>query len=92
MSVMNCARSKATYVFRLSFIQFQVYCMEYLESNMSWLKTELGKVKGKYLLFDCPGQVELYTHNNAVKSIVAELIKMDVRLVSVHLVDSHYCR
>jgi len=66
--------------------------MEYLESNISWLKSELGKVKGKYLLFDCPGQVELYTHNNAVKNIVAELVKLDVRLVAVHLVDSHYCR
>ncbi|XP_060558648.1 GPN-loop GTPase 2-like [Ruditapes philippinarum] len=68
-----------------------VYCMEYLEKNIDWLKKELEKVKDKYLLIDCPGQVELYTHNNAVRNIVAELVKMDIRLVSVHLVDSHYC-
>lgn len=53
---------------------------------------ELEKVKDKYLLIDCPGQVELYTHNNAVRNIVSELLKVDIRLVAVHLVDSHYCR
>lgn len=68
-----------------------VYCMEYLEKNIDWLKTELEKVKDMYLLIDCPGQVELYTHNNAVRNIVSELVKMDIRLVAVHLVDSHYC-
>ena len=68
-----------------------VYCMEYLEKNIEWLKSELEAVKEKYILFDCPGQVELYTHNNSVRNIVSELVKMDMRLVSVHLVDSHYC-
>lgn len=68
-----------------------VYCMEYLEKNIDWLKGELKKVEGKYLLIDCPGQVELYTHNNSMKNIVAELTQMDVRLVACHLVDSHYC-
>lgn len=68
-----------------------VYCMEYLEKNLDWLKNELAKLGDKYLLIDCPGQVELYTHNNAVKNITAELLKMDIRLVAVHLVDSHYC-
>ncbi|WAR00353.1 GPN2-like protein [Mya arenaria] len=68
-----------------------VYCMEYLEQNMSWLEEELARVKGRYLLIDCPGQVELYTHNTAVHNIVQRLIKMDIRLVAVHLVDSHYC-
>ena len=69
-----------------------IYCMEFLEKNLDWLKTELDKVAGKYLLFDCPGQVELYTHHNSVKNILGQLQKWDYRLVAVHLVDSHYCR
>lgn len=68
-----------------------VYCMEYLEKNIDWLKKEIEKLGDKYILVDCPGQVELYTHNSAVKNIVAELVRMDVRLTAVHLVDSHYC-
>lgn len=69
-----------------------IYCMEFLEKNLDWLKTELDKVNGKYLLFDCPGQVELYTHHNSVKNVLAKLQEWDYRLTAVHLVDSHYCR
>uniref|UniRef100_K1QV28 GPN-loop GTPase 2 n=1 Tax=Magallana gigas TaxID=29159 RepID=K1QV28_MAGGI len=36
-----------------------IYCMEYLEKNIDWLQSELTKQKGKYLLFDFPGQLEL---------------------------------
>jgi len=70
-----------------------VYCMEYLEKNLDWLLTKISSdLAGKYLIIDFPGQVELYTHNNAVKNIVARLEKEgEVRLAAVHLVDSHYC-
>lgn len=68
-----------------------IYCMEFLEKNLDWLKGELDKVAGKYLLFDCPGQVELYTHHNSVRNVLAQLQQWDYRLVAVHLVDSHYC-
>ncbi|XP_794415.1 GPN-loop GTPase 2 [Strongylocentrotus purpuratus] len=68
-----------------------VYCMEYLEKNLDWLKGQLDKFKDHYFLFDCPGQVELYTHHNSVRNIVTQLQKLNFKLVSVHLVDAHYC-
>ncbi|RUS80609.1 hypothetical protein EGW08_011619 [Elysia chlorotica] len=68
-----------------------VYCMEYLEQNIDWLKDKLSALKDKYLLFDFPGQVELYTHHNSVKNILEKLTSWDIRLTAVHLVDSHYC-
>lgn len=69
-----------------------VYCMEYLEKNIDWLKKGLESLGNKkYLLFDLPGQVELYTHHTSVRNIVAQLQKWDYRLVASHLVDSHYC-
>ena len=43
-----------------------IFCMEYLEKNLDWLKKKLSSYGDQYFLFDCPGQVELYTHNNAV--------------------------
>ncbi|KAJ1727427.1 GPN-loop GTPase 2, partial [Coemansia biformis] len=42
-----------------------VYCIEYLEKNMGWLLDQLKPYADDecYFIFDCPGQVELYTHN-----------------------------
>ena len=35
-----------------------VYCLEFLDENVSWLLTRLSELKDdSYLLFDCPGQV-----------------------------------
>jgi len=68
-----------------------VYCMEYLEKNLDWLKEKLEAYKGYYFIFDLPGQVELYTHHDSVRNITEELTKMNYRLCAVHLVDSHYC-
>ncbi|KAI7806147.1 GPN-loop GTPase 2 isoform X2 [Triplophysa rosa] len=68
-----------------------IYCMEYLEANLDWLEAKLQHHQDCYVLFDCPGQVELYTHHNSVKNIFAQLSKWNFRLTSVHLVDSHYC-
>lgn len=43
----------------------------------------------KYLIFDCPGQVELYTHQNSIAKIIRKLEKdCDARLCSVSLMDS----
>ncbi|XP_064381089.1 GPN-loop GTPase 2 [Dromaius novaehollandiae] len=68
-----------------------IYCMEYLEANFDWLQEKLAAFRGHYYLFDCPGQVELYTHHSALKNVFAQLAKWNFRLAAVHLVDSHYC-
>ena len=49
-----------------------------------------------YIIFDCPGQIELYTHDESFRKIVAKLTNrretnIDLRLVAVYLVDAHYC-
>ncbi|NWY52365.1 GPN2 GTPase, partial [Chionis minor] len=68
-----------------------IYCMEYLEANFDWLQEKLAAFRGHYYLFDCPGQVELYTHHHALKNVFTQLAKWNFRLAAVHLVDSHYC-
>jgi len=71
-----------------------VYCMEYLLEHCDWLVEQLSspELAHCYILFDCPGQVELYTHHTAVHDIVVKLQKaLDFRLCSVHLLDSFYC-
>lgn len=68
-----------------------IYCIEYLEKNIDWLEAKLKELSGHYFLFDCPGQVELYTHHNSVRNVVRRLEKWDFRLTAVHLVDAHHC-
>ncbi|NWI79845.1 GPN2 GTPase, partial [Dryoscopus gambensis] len=68
-----------------------IYCMEYLQANADWLRDRLQALRGHYVLFDCPGQVELYTHHEALKNVFGQLAKWNFRLAAVHLVDSHYC-
>lgn len=58
-----------------------VYCMEFLESNFSWLRDRIDELDGRYLVFDLPGQVELYTHHNALHNLLVRLQReLDVRV------------
>lgn len=68
-----------------------IYCMEFLETNFDWLLNQIKSSKSNYFIFDCPGQVELYTHHQSVKNIFGKLEKLGYHLSVVHLVDSHYC-
>ncbi|KAF3624043.1 GPN-loop GTPase 2 [Capsicum annuum] len=70
-----------------------VYCMDYLMKNIDWLESRLKPLlKEHYLLFDFPGQVELFFLHENAKNMIMELIKkLDLRLTAVHLVDAHLC-
>jgi GTPase SAR1 family protein len=79
-----------------------VYCMEYLEAHVEEIvemlqeriQQELEETDRPdiYLLLDLPGQVELYTHGNAIPKLLAKIVKvLDLRLVAVQLIDAHYC-
>ncbi|KAL4423370.1 hypothetical protein ABPG77_004301 [Micractinium sp. CCAP 211/92] len=71
-----------------------VYCMDYLESNLDWLREQLAplEAEGAYLLFDLPGQVELFTLHGSLRRIVDVLTrKWRYRLAVVQLVDAHLC-
>ncbi|WPK25478.1 hypothetical protein PUMCH_002795 [Australozyma saopauloensis] len=68
-----------------------MYAMESLDRSalegLADIWTEIGK--SDYLIFDCPGQVELFTHHNSFFQIFRLLTKKsDARLCSVSLVDS----
>ncbi|KRZ10451.1 GPN-loop GTPase 2, partial [Trichinella pseudospiralis] len=74
-----------------------VLCMEYVEKNLEWL---VEKIKGKqredntcrYIIFDFPGQAELYTHCTMVRDIIHYFQnQLDFRLAVVNLIDSTAC-
>ncbi|KAK6345935.1 hypothetical protein TWF730_010274 [Orbilia blumenaviensis] len=67
-----------------------VYSLEELEENVEWLEEGLMQFGQDYIIFDCPGQVELFTHHNSLRNIFVKLEKLGYRLVVVHLLDSHH--
>ncbi|KAA8491837.1 GPN-loop GTPase 3 [Porphyridium purpureum] len=69
-----------------------VWAMEYLVDNLDWLTDIIQEqlVEGDYVLFDCPGQIELYTHYNIMRRITNALVELGMRLCSVFLIDSSY--
>ena len=72
-----------------------LFAIEFLEENFEWLEFKLNNLSKKYsnayFLFDFPGQIELYTHHKSIKNIIDKLTKLDFRLCTVNLIDSHYC-
>lgn len=49
-------------------------------------------LKDHYLLFDFPGQVELFFLHANAKNVIEKLVKkLNLRLTAMHLVDAHLC-
>eukprot|EP00128_Syssomonas_multiformis_P002449 Colp12_sorted_trinity150504_noHs@14960 len=67
-----------------------IYCMEFLIQNLDWLNEELGNYEDDYLLFDLPGQIELYTHFGIMRELVTFLHRNDYRVCGVYLIDSQF--
>ncbi|KAF8165413.1 GPN-loop GTPase [Crassisporium funariophilum] len=67
-----------------------VYCFEYLMQNMDWLEEELGGFEDDYLIFDCPGQIELYTHHPFLPTLVQNLTRMGIRVCATYLIESQF--
>jgi GTPase SAR1 family protein len=59
-----------------------VFCFEYLAANADWLADQLAPLTDAhtYLLIDCPGQIELFTHHEAVRTVTDALSdRLDLR-------------
>ena len=67
-----------------------IFCMEFLMENLPWLEEELGEGEDDYFLFDCPGQIELYTHLDVMKKFVDLLQSWNFRVCAIFLLDSHF--
>ncbi|KAJ3490311.1 hypothetical protein NLI96_g1554 [Meripilus lineatus] len=67
-----------------------VYCFEYLLQNMDWFDEELGGYEDDYLIIDCPGQIELYTHHPFLPTLVRHLSRLGIRTCAVYLLESQF--
>jgi GTPase SAR1 family protein len=69
-----------------------LYTMEYLLENLDWLHEALESFQeDDYLLLDCPGQVELYTHCPVMRRLTDRLAQWGYEsVVSVFCVDAAF--
>ncbi|XP_010440620.1 PREDICTED: GPN-loop GTPase 3 [Camelina sativa] len=69
-----------------------MYCMEYLEDSLhDWVDEELENYRDDdYLIFDCPGQIELFTHVPVLKNFVEHLKQKNFNVCVVYLLDSQF--
>ena len=70
-----------------------LYCINFLEQNIDWLRIKLEKHKNKYYIFDTPGQIEIFTLSESFKKIIKfltnEKIGYGIRLCVVNLIESN---
>lgn len=76
--------------------------MEFLLSRSDWLLEALGDYEDDYLIFDLPGQIELYSHISVMVKLIQLLQSQGYswkwrliliaryHLCAVYLLDSHF--
>ena len=57
-----------------------LYALEELEHNGDWLEAGLKGLGEDYVLFDCPGQVELFTHHSSLRNVFFRIQKLGYRV------------
>lgn len=63
----------------------------YLLNNLDWLEDELGAYEDDYLIIDCPGQIELYTHIPLLPRLANYLsTNLNFRVSATYLIDSQF--
>jgi GTPase SAR1 family protein len=70
-----------------------IYCMEYLLNNLDWLQDHLDSFgDDEYLILDCPGQLELYTHIPLMRNIIDRMRMWgyEASMVAVFLIDTTF--
>jgi GTPase SAR1 family protein len=69
-----------------------MFCMEYLEDNLDdWLADQLeGYTEDDLVIFDCPGQLELYSHHSAFKSFTKQMNDWGWKMVCVYVLDAQF--
>lgn len=68
-----------------------IYCMEYLIDNIEWLEDKLDAyIDNDYLVFDLPGQIELYTHFTFMTTLIRKLESWSFRIQALYLLDSQF--
>lgn len=66
-----------------------VFALEYFIDNIEWLEEQCDDfLEDDLLIFDCPGQIELFTHLPVMSRLVNSLQNLGFNMCAVYCVDS----
>eukprot|EP00834_Sanchytrium_tribonematis_P001623 NODE_41_length_34096_cov_2.002235.p19 type:complete len:242 gc:universal NODE_41_length_34096_cov_2.002235:33162-33887(+) len=63
-----------------------LYCFEYLLKNLDWISDNFN-FEADFLVCDCPGQIELYSHLNIMPTLIALFENMGYQQLVLHITD-----
>lgn len=64
--------------------------LRYLSDNFDWFEEQLASFgDDDYLILDCPGQIELYSHVNVMRRVADVLAREGFNVCGVFLVCTH---
>ncbi|KAG4303109.1 hypothetical protein PCK1_000447 [Pneumocystis canis] len=68
-----------------------IYCFDFLMNHLDWLEEEITGLENDYLVFDMPGQIELYTHIPILPMLAKHLnLHLGFRLCAAYLLESQF--
>lgn len=67
-----------------------VFCLEYLLEHFDWFDDHLIDIEDDYLIIDCPGQIELYTHLNVMVQFIKHLQQLNYNVCVVYIQDAQF--
>lgn len=71
-----------------------IYCFEFLLQNLDFLTTAIEPLSEEYLiLFDLPGQIELYTHIPLLPALISHLSRsgpLNISLCAAYLLEATF--
>jgi len=68
-----------------------IYALEYmLSEGLEWLQEDLGQYQDEFLIIDCPGQIEIYSHFDIMPRIIEIFARADYRNCAVYLLESQW--
>jgi len=62
----------------------------FLINNLEWLEEQLGSYEEDYIIFDCPGQIELYTHFPIMQRVKDALVRWNYAVCGVYMIDAQF--
>lgn len=71
-----------------------IFCFEFLMQNLDWLSTSIDPLSEEYLIiFDLPGQIELYTHIPLIPELIRFLSNkgpLNISLCATYLLEATF--
>ena len=58
--------------------------------NCKWLEEQLGDDDDDYIIFDFPGQLELYTHMTVIGKLIEFLQTLNFRICAIFVMDTQF--